>query len=304
MTQSLRYAYNVPSELELYPLLGSAVRALGKKQWNIAVFGSEHQRKIFQTLRDKLKTSVLLQVPGDLDSSQSIDLVLSFSPIRVLTHSMVIDRLPVLEQYDLISAFTLDQLRRKGVVALTGTGKGKTTTAIGIATESFLKGGRVAVIQWFKEKKSGDLTWAINEHAFPNQLKLPDQFQFFPTGAGFVGSPNMDRVAEETEHRAKAESGFHLAKKLILSGEYSTIVLDEFLDTLPEVMNSLPYRLLDLAQVQELLHLAQDTSSQIVVTGRQVIPELAQLIKTSITITEVKHPWSSRGAGAVSGLDF
>ncbi|MEO8581220.1 MAG: cob(I)yrinic acid a,c-diamide adenosyltransferase [Patescibacteria group bacterium] len=317
----LEYAYTGSDTS--YAVLGSLVRAIGKG-WNILVIAPPDRQRIFQQLHTELEAPELLNVisieqfetaqqsqKGKFDlvvslySNSDVNKTIRNSPsVLGKSYVMTVDANPDPKEYDLISGFTRNRIRESGVIGITGSGKGKTTTALGIAMESVLEGGRGAVIQWFKEKKSGALTWAINEHNFPDAMYNPNQLSFHPTGAGFVGSPNMDRVTEEVEHREKAVEGVELAKKLIATGEYTVIVLDEFVDTLKEVMSYLPYPLLELETVQELLALARESSTQVVVTGRQVTPEWEGFIQDSIVISEVKHPWSSKKAGAVSGLDF
>lgn len=321
----LEYAYITSDAYSSYPLLGSVIRALGKKNWKVLVLAPKEEQSVFLQLKATLKNPDRLTVLSfdqlSKINDQSFELVLSQyadpklnqqirNHLQILgkSHVMTVDSSPSFEEYDLISSFEVQELHPQGVVAITGTktsgGKGKTTTALGMAVEKLAEGNTVAIVQWFKEKNTGELTWAINEHYFADQLVVPERFAIYPTGAGFVGSPNMDRVAEENEHREKAWAGVQLAKELILSREYSTIVLDEFVDCLSEVMPMLPYPLLELKVVQELLQLAADSGIQVIVTGRKITPEWERFVKTSITISEVKHPWSTRKAGAVSGLDF
>lgn len=323
----LRYAYQVSSEFGIYPLLGSVVRALGQERWRVAVVSWEKKSPDFLSFQKLLKDPQRLAVLTwnefqKSDDNTSYDLVLftgekskfqqhlSDDELSARSHLMYIEKNPQIDEFDLISAFDIQELHSEGVIAVTGTaqggGKGKTTTALGLAAEHFLKGEKVAIVQWFKEKKAGHLTWSISEHRFPDQLLHPERFSFYATGAGFVGSPNLDRVNEEAAHKQKAREGVELATQLIQSGEYSIVVLDEFVDTLLEVMSYLPYRLLEVGEVQALLKVAINSKTKVVVTGRQVTPEWETYIKTAITISEVKHPFKTSGGKqkAVPGLDY
>jgi ATP:corrinoid adenosyltransferase len=328
-SSKLIYAYQTSAGLGFYPLVGSLIRAVGKK-WRVLVVTPPEYLEFFEKFQNILLSPeiIVLTTRNELEkslitSSKPFDLVLSLyddstfnnslrshPQIKGYSHVMVIDSEPTFEEYDLISQFKTTKLHNTGVTAITGTGKGKTTTALGMLAETFLNGGqtnktnKVAVIQWFKEKKSGTLTWSINEHAFPDLLREPTDFQFYPTGAGFVGSPTMDRVAEIKEHTQRAQAGVELAKKFIASGEYQGLVLDELVDTLPQVMKYLPEPLLAIEDVQNLLDYARQHSLQTIVTGRQITPEWSDYIKTSVVISEIKHPWSSHKKGALSGLDF
>lgn len=311
---SLKYAYDAPEKFGEMVLLGSAVRALGKG-WRVLVVSDKRLKKSFLNLQKKLKRPEFLEVVTvsnfeDVFQTGKFDLVVmekAFSNISPKSHVMVVDQSAVSEKYDLISKFRIQNLHEKGVTAVTGNGKGKTTTALGYAVSALVQNEKVAVIQWFKERKSGDLTWAINEHNFPDLLKDPSQFEFFPTGLGFYGSPQMDRVKGDhayQQHREKAYAGLKLAKEFISERKYSYIVLDEFIDTVKEIAGNIEYPLIDLKDIQEFLEWAARQSVKIIVTGRKVTKDWEKYISDSIEITEVKHPWSTRSSGALSGLDF
>lgn len=308
----LHYSYQSDKTIGTKTLLGSAIRALGKG-WNVLIIDDENAQ--WKQLAHFLRNLTQLHVAStrnwrNILFQEKINLLLSTEPIDfsdIKVHTMVIDQQPELASYDLISQFHIDQKKQPGVIAITGTGKGKTTTALGYAVEKMIYGDKVAVIQWFKEKARGDLTWAINEHQFPKLLQQPNQFEFYPTGLGFFGSPNMDRVAGEEayqQHRAKAYEGLALARKLISSGEYSCIVLDELVDTVKEIAQNIEYPLIDLSDVQTFLEWVIEQPLQVIVTGRRVSIDWEQYVKTSIVINEIKHPWSTARKGAVSGLDY
>ncbi len=308
----LQYAYQANKTIGAKTLLGSAIRALGKG-WKVLIVDDENAQ--WKQLAHFLQNSTLLQIASShnwrkIIYQEKYDLVLSTQPIDhndINAHTMVIDQQPEFAKYDLISQFHFSQNKPKGVIAITGTGKGKTTTALGYAVEKMIHGYRVALVQWFKEKAQGDLTWAINEHQFPKLLQQPDQFVFYPTGLGFFGSPNMDRVAGEEayqQHRAKAYEGLELARKLISSGEYSCIVLDELIDTVKEIAQNIEYPLIDLSDVQKFLEWVIEQPIQVIVTGRRVSIDWEKYAKTTIVIDEIKHPWSTAKKGAVSGLDY
>lgn len=320
MKQQLVYNYFCHDVNPLYPMLGSVVRAVGKG-WNVLIIVPQNTETSFIHLQSFLKNSEQLEVCsaeqlGGLIKDKPFELVVSLYKDHKTTqliqnhslvqksHIMTAEEQPKKEEYDLISEFTQQTFHDSGAIAVTGNGKGKSTTAFGIAAEAMVMNKKVAVVQWFKEAKSGDLTWAINEHQFPQYLKQPELMTFYPTGAGFVGSPNMDRSKEETEHKAKAKEGMLIAMELINSGKYEVVVLDELLDTLQEIMEYLPYSLVEEEEVFQLLELAKNSQTKVIVTGRKIIPKLEKYLKTSIVITEVKHPWSTKKAGAVSGLDY
>lgn len=323
MASTLAYAYAVASEFSTYPILGSLIRAVGKG-WKVAVVASKKRAPVYRLFQRQLRdpSQVLVAYVDDLSGLRRFhELVLidGASPVvashirhdhRVLgkSHVMAVEVDPEEGEYDLISRFEKRELHPAGVVAITGTGKGKTTSALGLGGEVVAHGGRVAVVQWFKERKSGSLTWAISEHAFSETLTHPGAYEFFPSGLGFYGSPHFDRVAGERayrQHRDRAYKGLALARRLIGSGDYSLVVLDELVDTVAEIAHNIRYPLIDLVDLVDFLAFATgQTQTKLVVTGRRVTDGWAGFVKTSWVIAEVKHPWSFQGRGAVSGLDF
>jgi cob(I)alamin adenosyltransferase len=309
----LEYLYQIPEMYMFAPLLGSVVRALGKG-WRVGIDIQGGSIQLFEQLKKILIEPERLQINSD-DRNVQLLLIGGVKPAIINKkrdsiaslgkHHVMVAGQEVDEKYDLISKFDIEFSGQKGVTAITGTGKGKTTTAIGLATEQLIKGKKVAIIQWFKERKSGAMTWAINEHFFPDMLQQSEGMRFEPMGLGFFGSPTMDRVGEYQAHREKAYQGLELARQLIHSGEYGLVVLDEFVDTVPEISANIEVPLIDLKDIQALLAESNtQNNTQIVVTGRKITEAWRQYIGTSMTIHEVRHPWSTKKAGAISGLDF
>ncbi len=320
----LEYAYVGDPQVTQEALFGSAIRALGKA-WKVGVVSSA---PLWTQLQQQLldPTSLVLlshteDVPADLqlllldDLETDLQHSMRLHPgIRGKSHIMLTETDQTEDQVqddmelDLISVFRSTHVfpEPEGqIYAITGNGKGKTTSALGKAI-SLAHGGNVAVVQWFKEKASGRLTWAINEHEFPSKLKQADAWQFFPTGAGFFGSPALDRVSGEEAakiHRQKALEGLEKASELLKS-DISVLVLDELLDTLQAVMPSLPSELLSFSEVVDLLCAAQKANIPVVITGRSVPESLRERLVASTTITSLRHPWADQKRGAVSGLDY
>ena len=306
----MKYAYQVNAQFGVYPLLGSAIRAIGKG-WRVGVSVHPQYEEHFRGLQHLLKDPYQLEIISQNKTpfTQKLDLSISdkYQLIETALHSMNIDLRPDQQTYDLISQFSIDQFSTTGVTAITGNGKGKTTSAIGIAGAVLSNCGKAIVIQWFKEKKQGDLTWAINEHFFPEKLKNPSLIEFHPTGLGFFGSPNMDRVKGDQayqQHREKAYEGLALAKKAIESKRYDIVILDELVDAVQEIAQNIEYPLIDLKDVEMFLDWVMQQPIKVVVTGRRVTDHWQKYIQTSIVISEIKHPWSTSRQGAVSGLDF
>lgn len=318
----LEYLYQIEADAALYPLLGACVRAAGK-EWSMHILSPRTHMPVFISLRTLLKNPEMFQVseieaeplPWRDDDLVVIDGVYNPEMLRALrervtgmSHVIVAGADPFTDDYDLISRFIREESQSRGVTAFTGPGKGKSSSAFGMAVAAAGRGGRAAIVQWFKEPKGPKGTWSINEHYFPEQLLDPSVVEFYPTGSGFYNIANLDRVKGPDaffEHRKKAIEGCELARELILSGKYTAIVLDEFVDTLAEVAGNIPQSLLDIQMVEELLALSLSyPDTELVVTGRRVTPHWSNFIKQSYVIEEIRHPWSQKGKAAVSGLDF
>jgi cob(I)alamin adenosyltransferase len=322
---NLSYMYMADPEAASLPLLGSAIRALGK-EWNVAAAPSEHQAYLFSPLLGLLEDPGKFHIVNGASELESLlegdglDLLLvsklaaSKSMREIIArseegcHLMIGGYVPsFMDQADLVSRFTNHRVVGKGVTAFTGNGKGKSTSAYGLALRDLPEGGRVAVVQWFKERKGERGTWSINEHYFPDLLKDSERFEFYPSGLGFFGSPGLDRVkgAEAyRRHKGRARTGLELARSLIDSGDYSTVVLDEFVDTVPEIAENIEYPLLDLTDVVDLLRVGADSNTEVIFTGRRITDDIRPFVKSSYLVEEFKHPFSTSGATAVSGLDF
>lgn len=315
----MAYAYQTSAVLGVEQMLGSVMRAMGKG-WNVLVIATPTTRQHFDALLKMFidPTQLTVVTLDDIEkiSLKNFDLICTFLPREGLgrvapllfeersQHIMVIDPTALYEEYDLISA--ISESGKSGLVtSYTGTGKGKTTGALGCAAKALGAGKTAAIIQWFKEpRREGDLNWWINEHAFPTLLEDKNRCVFYPMGAGFVGSPSMDRIKDATIHRAYAEEGIKIARRVIDRRLAEFLVLDELFDTLPAVAPTLPYPLLELSVVTDLLERARYAEIPVAVTGRRVIPEFVPLIDRQVSVTEIKHPWSSKHAGAIQGLDY
>lgn len=318
----LKYAYELPPTFVPYVIGGTLVRAIGKS-WVVVVTSLDPSKVApWQRLVDLLvdPSQLLLykvtKLPTNIDANLVIgDSMLTRHRARLRAqsksnhqHVVLIDPNSDYDNYDLISLFSERKFKAGTATAIVGLGKGKTTTALGMALDQVLQGKSVKIVQWFKERSTGDLTWAINEHFFPAKLKRPELMEFHPMGLGFFGSPNMDRVKGKqayAQHRAKAYEGLDLARKLVFETKPALIMLDELLDTVAEIAKNIEYPLIELSDLQSFLaEITAQDHTQVVLTGRRTTPQILRWIKREIVIDQVKHPWDDAHQGAVSGLDY
>ena len=171
----------------------------------------------------------------------------------------------------------------KGLLIVhTGTGKGKSTAAFGLALRMLGRGRCVGIVQFVKG------AWHTAERdAF---AKFGDLISWNAMGEGFTW---------ETQDRARdiaaAERAFAKAQELMADPRFGLIILDE-------LNIALRYDYLDLAQVLKALK-ARRPDLHVVVTGRNAKPELIEAADLVTEMTLVKHHFAA-GVRAQEGIEF
>ncbi len=178
-----------------------------------------------------------------------------------------------------------DKPRKGLVVVLTGDGKGKTTSCLGMAVRAVGYGMRVAMIQFVK----GSLHYGELDGA----KRLAPEFELTPMGKGFVGI--MGDTLPFSEHVAAAGKALAAARKKMLSGKYDVLVLDE-------VNVALKLGLLDLADVISLIE-ARPGNVHLVLSGRNAHEEVVRRAHLVTEMRNVKHPYE-QGIEAQKGIDY
>ena len=168
----------------------------------------------------------------------------------------------------------LEPKQRKGlIVVITGNGKGKTTSALGMAVRACGHGLRVCIIQFMK----GDLyagEW--------DGIKLLDcTIELHATGKGFCGI--QGNPYPWAEHRANAQDAIDLVHAKIVSGGFDLIILDE-------INNAIKLKLVDLEQVLAILR-TKPPLMHLILTGRDAHPEVIDLADTVSEVNEIKHAY-------------
>jgi len=159
------------------------------------------------------------------------------------------------------------------VVVITGNGKGKTTSAMGMALRAAGHGLRSCIIQFMK----GDLY----SGEWDGVKLLGGLVELHATGKGFCGIRGNPYSREE--HRANAQAAIALAREKLLSGDFNLVVLDE-------INNAVKHRLVDLAQLMALLE-ARPPQVHMVLTGRYAAPEIIERAHTVSEVNEIKHAY-------------
>jgi cob(I)alamin adenosyltransferase len=162
------------------------------------------------------------------------------------------------------------------VVVITGNGKGKTTSAMGMVLRACGHGLKSCIIQFMK----GDLY----SGEWDGVKRLGELVELHATGKGFCGIRGNPYSREE--HRANAQAAIALAREKMLSGGFDLIVLDE-------INNAVKHRLVDLEQVLDLLS-ARPEQVHLVLTGRNAAAEVIERADTVSEVNEIKHAYRQR----------
>ena len=175
---------------------------------------------------------------------------------------------------------------RKGlVVVITGYGKGKTTTALGIAVRACGHNLRTSIIQFMK----GD----IYAGEWDGIKKMNCQVELIPTGKGFCGIQGNPYPYKE--HRRNAQEAIQLAYQKMESAQFDILILDE-------INNALHLHLVDLEQVLEMIR-RKPPQMHLVLTGRDAHPLVTELADTVSEINEIRHAYR-KGIEPQPGIDY
>ncbi|MCH8003042.1 MAG: cob(I)yrinic acid a,c-diamide adenosyltransferase [Nanoarchaeota archaeon] len=190
-----------------------------------------------------------------------------------------------------------DSKEHLGLVhVVTGDGKGKTTSSLGLAVRALGSNLRVCMIQFLKSGTTGEL-YTIKKHlpgmeieqfgvdAVKERQQKLDAFR--DKGSKFVFNP------DEQEKEA-AILGFQHAKKIINSKEYELVILDEINVVLDK----------SLIPIKDVLDLMENHGKvELYFTGRDAPQELMDKADYVNIIKGVKHPWQ-KGIKARKGIEY
>ncbi len=161
----------------------------------------------------------------------------------------------------------------------TGNGKGKTTSAIGLAVRAVGAGLNVYIGQFAKGMKYSEL----------NSLSNIDNIKVEQFGQNYFikGSPTEKDIDS-------AKNGFNKIKEILKSGEYEVVILDE--------ANIATYY--DLFTVQELIDVIEERAEnvEVIITGRMADNKLIDYADLVTEMKEIKH-YYNQGVIARTGIE-
>jgi cob(I)alamin adenosyltransferase len=168
------------------------------------------------------------------------------------------------------------------LLVFTGSGKGKTTAALGLAMRAMGHGRRVAMIQFIKSMTdTGEARAAQRFH---------DLMDWHVMGKGFTWNAQDPEI-----HRQAARSAWEMTCQLIGAAAHDLIILDEF----TYVVNQ---QMLPMTEVINVLS-ARPPEMDLVITGRDAPAPLLEIADLITEMQAVRHPFQ-RGIRARAGMEF
>ena len=177
---------------------------------------------------------------------------------------------------------TRQRRRRPLLVVHTGTGKGKSTAAFGLAVRAWNQGWPIGVFQFVKSAK-----WRVGEETALRTLG--------DSGAGGtvawhkMGDGWSWTQRELTSSEEMAREGWAQVARDLAAGTYKLYVLDEF--TYP-----ITWGWVDVDDVVETL-VNRPGRQHVVVTGRNAHPTLVEAADLVVEMRKVKHPMDAGQKG-------
>ena len=169
----------------------------------------------------------------------------------------------------------------KGYVHVyTGDGKGKTTAALGLALRAAGAGLKVLIAQFVKGRPCSEL----NAIARFSDLVTLKQY----------GRQCFIRHTPEPEDIRSARKGLEEVKKLLTSGEYNIVILDE-------VNIAVHYGLFSVEELLELIGLKPE-NVELIITGRYANRKIVEKADLVTEMKEVKH-YYRQGVEARKGIE-
>lgn len=170
---------------------------------------------------------------------------------------------------------------KEGLVQIyTGDGKGKTTAAFGAALRASGAGLRVCICQFAKGK-------TCSEAKALTSLRGVRVYQ--------CGRACFIKGRPSAEDKRRAEGGLAEARKIMASGEYSLVILDE-------INIALKLGLLRINDIVDIIG-SRPRHVEMILTGRDCPKALFKYADLVTEMREVKHPYR-KGVLARRGIEY
>ena len=151
-----------------------------------------------------------------------------------------------------------------------GSGKGKTTAAIGLAIREASRGRSVFVVQFLKGQYPEEISFI---QRLEPEIKM---FRFQKREDSFEDLTPQEKEEEIPNLR----NGLNFAKKVLATGECDVLILDEVLGLVEQGIATLD-------EIHGLLDSAEDT--ELIFTGIKLCPEMLEWADEVYQITALKE---------------
>ena len=128
--------------------------------------------------------------------------------------------------------------------------------------------------------------WKVGERKLADHLGIEWQ----TLGDGFTWeSTDLDETA------AKGRHAWEVARAKLASGDYDLLILDE-------LTYAISYGWVDVGEVVTGIQ-TRDPGTNVVITGRNAVPELIDVADTATEMRKIKHVYD-RGVKAKKGIEY
>lgn len=170
---------------------------------------------------------------------------------------------------------------RKGYIQVyTGSGKGKTTAALGLALRAAGAGLRVFIAQFIKKRR-------CSEHIALERFK--DLITIKQYGTGFLKKGGSTKSAINI-----VKKGFDEVKGIILSNACDIVILDE-------INVAVHHKFIDIEDIINVLN-SKPSGVEVVLTGRYADKRIIEIADLVTEMKEIKH-YYKKGVKARKGIE-
>lgn len=181
----------------------------------------------------------------------------------------------------------MEKRKQKGFIHIyTGDGKGKTTSALGLALRAIGTGKKVAIVQFMKKTD-------YSEHKAIKKYRLPIIVESF--GIGYYKI--MGDKKPKSAHKKAAQKALNRARDVIENNKYDLIILDE-------INVAISFGLIDIEEVISMLTTnGKQLTAEIILTGRNAPAKLKKIAHLVTEMKKIKH-YFDKGVKARRGIEY
>jgi len=185
------------------------------------------------------------------------------------------------QKEDVRARITEAKIRRGIIVYLYGNGKGKSSSAFGMLARSLGHDKKAVVFQFIKGK------WNTNEQLL---FKNMDNVEFYTMATGFTwDTQDLDKDT------TAAKEVWKKALPILKDPNIDLVLFDE-------LTYMFAYGYLPIEEAVEALQ-SRPEKQNVIITGRDAIPELLDIADTVSEVKEIKHAFK-QGVKAQKGIEF